>query len=1685
MPSLINRRIDAVGANGGSGGVIDSTGANLLILVVKWYSGTTQNISVNDSKSNTWLTDPTLKYRNSGSSESVQLFYCRSSPTVGTNHSASVTGAETYAVLAFLSFNVESGVDFREAVGNANGTGVSTRQPGSLTPAVNDALIITGCNGDTTSSFAVDSGFSAQSINYGAGNNIAGATAYLIQSTAAAVNPEWTFSGGVGPALLQAVFSATPAPITKTISDTLDVAISESLTQDEVPTVTGIVEVLGTQLNSIGHVGTNDPTKVLDDDLTTYWQANSDSQYVGTDPGGLITPVGFLFATVWGEAGDPEPEHNIRGAKIQSSPVSDFSSGTTDEYTFGTGGVPFYQSHYRHRINFTPSGAVRHWRFLFSSGRKLAAFSILASAGATRSAKPIDPKIVPWGGLYPGQSTVSTILTSDTTSAQLYYTTDGTTPDNTDTLYTGTFNLSIGDTTTLKVIAYQEGLDQPYSRVVTATFHNHGWKHDGDVVVTDDRGLKVDAHSGDIKWFVDRYWWYGNQSYKYNAVNVFGGGVDANGSEGIALYSSPNLYPPWKFEGHILPKIAAYDYVLRPHVLYNALTSKYVLWAYGYDPSPTLVLKAVVATSDNPNGPWTWVNEGFLPNGLAYFADNCVAKDPDSVAAYVAYAASSAAASVVVSKLSADYTDVDDPDVYVVVHNTFEESPLLRKKRSVWTLLTSGAANYYDDTLTFEPQYQNCRGNDPSTADWDLTLRPIFHFGDFNSLVGTDFNGQLTSIIDPQGIDGAIILLDGWKQDAMHDSDYKFLPVKDLFAELPSGSWDWQTYFNLSYPGNDLDDGLVQFHPLGEYGNAIDEVGSNDGVETGHLVSVGINRHARALSLGDYLTIPDNVANRVGDEHAFIQFWLQMGYQSGALKLIVKYDETTFATNFDIVTDGSNQIRAKWTGTTECVSREIEDGELIMVTFIHDPDLNEIALVINNETPVVASYSGGPTAINGPMLVSHPSQASGYDMFNLGIWKGRPRPTGTELTTWYNSGVPIHFESFGISGPITLSETLNLSVTETLAVTAKHSVSESIDIGVSETLSVGTGIAIFYLRDQVASGSNHYSLVQGSPASTATTGTGWNVDSLVSPNTSRMSAGVERAAGTFGATTQPDSGPDNTLGDSFRTSQMSASFPSGNWFLSIPVIAVTSGAFQNGMFNFKMWKSANADGSSPTSLMVSHEQTSIATLLSVSAEQVLVKVFNPGAFTLTNEYLFLQLAWNVANPSGSTSPFDDVLIRVGPHAYLRGPGEGRLEVLIEDTLNVQSSESISVSTSGNIAKSFSDTLDITATEVLGLKSLITLSDSLDVSVNEGFIIRVTGISIIDTLDVSISESYSLFTGGLIEKTYSDTLDIAVNESIDIKAKFSVTETVSITSDESFSLAFGGLFTKSISDALDISITEGLSVAIVGAVTKSVSDTLDLSTTEVLALEAQVILSDTLDIATSETVSVNITGVISKSISESLDVGLTESFAILAKGISINDTLDISLSESFGIVVGGLVTKSFADTLNITASEVVQEKTLTIISDTLDIATGESLALLIGGVVQKSVSESLDISVSEVLVLVPTIPIAISDTLDISTSESFGIVLGGLVSVSISDTLSVSVSEALSLKQTGLFVKSISDTLDVSINEALTVLEILHISISDALDVTVSEVLAFVSEEINYISVRATLGVGYISIQDVW
>ena len=172
---------------------LNTTGANFIVLSVVHNDNASQTIT--DSNNNTWT--PLTQYSQFAAA-ACQIFYAVN-PTVGSGHTFTSTFGSTGS--GGIVVSAWSGVATSSPGDGSNGTGyfASTGiQAGSITPSVNGDLIIAAISCDNPSGpYTVDSSLTIlQSALLIAGTSQGLAHAYLIQSTAGAINPTWTTGGG-------------------------------------------------------------------------------------------------------------------------------------------------------------------------------------------------------------------------------------------------------------------------------------------------------------------------------------------------------------------------------------------------------------------------------------------------------------------------------------------------------------------------------------------------------------------------------------------------------------------------------------------------------------------------------------------------------------------------------------------------------------------------------------------------------------------------------------------------------------------------------------------------------------------------------------------------------------------------------------------------------------------------------------------------------------------------------------------------------------------------------------------------------------------------------------------------------------------------------------------------------------------------------------------------------------------------------------------------------------------------------------------------------------------------------------------------------------------------------------------------------------------------------------------------
>jgi hypothetical protein len=531
---------------------------------------------------------------------------------------------------------------------------------------------------------------------------------------------------------------------------------------------TGSVVYTGATIGTPGFwPGTASPiSQVFDRNVATEWLAASPSgAWAGTDFGSSAAVALNAYRVAAGVAGYAGQINRLAGAKIQASNDCTFATGVVTLDTVPS--APYYPRYSLAPRNERPLEATqpyRCYRYLSATNGYggVSELQWIGPAGAASiEARPVTPVISPGAGAFLSGSVIVTITTK-TTSAALYYTTDGTAPTVTNgILYTGPFTLPVDGLTILRVVAYDSSLSMPLSDIAVAHYRNYAFKPNDDWY--DDDGILMEAHAPSITGPVrGRYYMVGQFANKGN-VN----GADIGANEGVWMYSSDDLLN-WHWEGQILDN-AGWNYVERPHIIHSAATGKYVLWAHMAN-SHNSTDRAGVATAPEITGPWTWQNAALNPDNNG-FKDFNLFQDDDGTA-YVVYVTGSQG-SVTISQLSPDYLGSTGISVGGLIPG--REAPVLFKHESAYFLISS-STNYYNSvTGTFNLDYIVCASCESPLGQWSTARKNLFSS---EPGAGQPYNTQTASLLRVAGRrDAYLLMTDYYNPSSLYDSRQTWIPL--------------------------------------------------------------------------------------------------------------------------------------------------------------------------------------------------------------------------------------------------------------------------------------------------------------------------------------------------------------------------------------------------------------------------------------------------------------------------------------------------------------------------------------------------------------------------------------------------------------------------------------------------------------------------------------------------------------------------------------------------------------------------------------------------------------------------------------------------------------------------------------------------------------------------------------------
>ena len=359
---------------------------------------------------------------------------------------------------------------------------------------------------------------------------------------------------------------------------------------------------------------------------------------------------------------------------------------------------------------------------------------------------------------------------------------------------------------------------------------------------------------------------------------------------------------------------------------------------------------------------------------------------------------------------------------------------------------------------------------------------------------------------------------------------------------------------------------------------------------------------------------------------------------------------------------------------------------------------------------------------------------------------------------------------------------------------------------------------------------------------------GWIVGQTAPVNSNRFSyfqAATERAESTFGNVVgAPDGTLDTTLKDALLVdaNPLNGNFASGNWTINGVVRANTNGGAQDGRLLYYL---ISADDLSGTNAAVISTSQVGATLTNVSnsADFDSSVTFNPGAFALTNKYLFVQLGWDRTGAGGMSTA--DVNIRIGStgtRVVTADFTESRSGSLTQTLADVTSSGSGKVSVSGSatntidtVSVSASSTVLVTGTSASTIAAISlsaegtvanagtsgTLASTLDAITSSLAGTNLTHGSTSATLDAITSSSAGT---NLTHGSTSATVDAITSSSAGTNLTHGSTSATvdAITSSSAGTTQLVGALNQSV--GLVTSVAVG-AVRVAGALTQSIGDVL--------------------------------------------------------------------------------------------------------------------------------------------------------------------------------------------------------------------------------------------------------------------
>lgn len=205
-------------------------------------------------------------------------------------------------------------------------------------------------------------------------------------------------------------------------------------------------------------------------------------------------------------------------------------------------------------------------------------------------------------------------------------------------------------------------------------------------------------------------------------------------------------------------------HIERPHVIYNASTAQWVLWAH-YDDSSYTAAEVLVATSSTECGPYT-VQSEFQPNGYQS-RDETIFEDDDG-SGYLVTASNEfggANDTMAIMKMTGDYLNIDSSaGTTWVFAQQYREAPQVAKAGGKYFLFTSQAAGWF-------PSQGGYAVSSAMMSGWPSSVTTLANT--------STFGGQPSGIIKVAGTSATtwIMTLDHLGGNSGRDTGSIWLPV--------------------------------------------------------------------------------------------------------------------------------------------------------------------------------------------------------------------------------------------------------------------------------------------------------------------------------------------------------------------------------------------------------------------------------------------------------------------------------------------------------------------------------------------------------------------------------------------------------------------------------------------------------------------------------------------------------------------------------------------------------------------------------------------------------------------------------------------------------------------------------------------------------------------------------------------